>query len=105
MANRDEKYIIIVSNTASEMLVSHARFLTKVSEQAAEILIEEFQAKAKSLAEFPEGNPWLSDSTLHINKYRKLLIYKRYLLIYQIKGKTVYVDYVLDCRQDYDWLL
>jgi hypothetical protein len=30
---------------------------------------------------------------------------KRYLLIYQIKGDTVYVDYVVDCRQDYGWLL
>ena len=26
-------------------------------------------------------------------------------LIYQIKDNTVFVDYVLDCRQDYKWFL
>ncbi|MCG2788520.1 MAG: type II toxin-antitoxin system RelE/ParE family toxin, partial [Actinomycetia bacterium] len=36
---------------------------------------------------------------------RKMLICKRYLLIYQIKGNIVYVDYIVDCRQDYEWLL
>jgi hypothetical protein len=39
------------------------------------------------------------------HKYRKLLFEKRYLLIYQIKGNTVYVDAMVDCRQDYGWLL
>ncbi len=38
-------------------------------------------------------------------KYRKLLIAKRYLLIYLVKGDKVYVDAVVDCRQDYGWLL
>jgi hypothetical protein len=41
---------------------------------------------------------------LPANKYRKLLVDKRYLLIYQIKDGTVYIDYILDCRQDYGWL-
>lgn len=30
---------------------------------------------------------------------------KRYLLIFQIREDIVYVDYVVDCRQDYAWLL
>lgn len=30
---------------------------------------------------------------------------KRYLLIFQIQEDIVYVDYVVDCRQDYAWLL
>jgi len=55
--------------------------------------------------EFTDRNPWLSDSALPVNKYRKLLFQKRYLLIYQIKGNKVYVDYVIDCRQNYKWLL
>ena len=47
----------------------------------------------------------LSDPYIPAGKYRKLLMGKRYLLIYQIKEDTVYVDYVVDCRQDYGWLL
>jgi len=53
----------------------------------------------------PKQNPLLSNPSLPINKYRKLSIYKRYLLIYQIKGSTVYIDAVVDCRQNYRWLL
>lgn len=56
------------------------------------------------MEEFPERNPWLSDPYIPAGKYRKLLMGKRYLLIYQVKGDTVYVDYVVDCRQDYGWL-
>ncbi|MDD4658959.1 MAG: type II toxin-antitoxin system RelE/ParE family toxin, partial [Eubacteriales bacterium] len=29
----------------------------------------------------------------------------RYLLIYQIKDNIVYIDAVVDCRQDYIWLI
>lgn len=105
METGDNKYTVIISDEAAQMLVSHARFLAQVSEKAALNLIAEFSEYIKSLEKFPERNPWLSDSALPINKYRKLLIYKRYLLIYQIKGSTMYVDYIVDCRQDYGCLL
>jgi plasmid stabilization system protein ParE len=105
MENTDRRYTVIVSDKASEMLVSHARFLANVSEEAAKNLIEEFKESAKTLESFPERNPWLSDLAMPVNKYRKLLMCKRYLLIYQIKNNAVYIDYNIDCRQDYSWLL
>lgn len=105
MDSEGKIYKVIISDEAAQMLVSHSRFLAQVSEKAAFDLVAEFSAKAKSLEEFPERNPWLSDSYIPAGKYRKLLMGKRYLLIYQIKGDTVYVDYVVDCRQDYGWLL
>ncbi|PTQ55083.1 MAG: Death on curing protein, Doc toxin [Candidatus Carbobacillus altaicus] len=98
-------YKVIISNEAAQMLVDHSRFLAQVSEKVALDLVAEFSAKAKSLEEFPERNPWISDPFIPSGKYRKLLMGKRYLLIYQIKGDIVYVDYVVDCRQDYGWLL
>ena len=105
MEIENRKYRVIISERASEMLVSHARFLAQVSEQAAQNLIEKFKVSAKSLEDFPERNPRLDVPAMPINKYRKLLIDKQYLLIYQIKGNVVYVDYIVDCRQDYEWLL
>jgi len=101
----NRKYIVIISERASEMLVSHTRFLAQVSEQAAQNLIEEFKVSAKSLEDLPERNPRFDVPDMPINKYRKLLLGKQYLLIYQIKGNVVYVDYIVDCRQDYEWLL
>jgi hypothetical protein len=105
MENENRSYIVSISDKASEMLVSHARFLANVSEEAAIKLIEDFKISAKSLERFPDRNPWISDSAMPVNKYRKLLFSNRYLLIYQIKQGMVYVDYIVDCRQDYRWLL
>ncbi len=81
------------------------RFLAEVSEQAAQNLVDDFRVTAKSLEKYPDSNPWLSDSALPINKCRKLLLYRRYLLIYQVKNNTVFVEYIVDCRQNYGWLL
>jgi len=105
MDSGGKSYRVIISDEAAQMLVSHARFLAQVSETAAQQLISEFSEKAKSLENFPERNPWLSDPLVPPGKYRKLLMAKRYLLLYQVKGENVYVDAVVDCRQDYGWLL
>jgi hypothetical protein len=105
MESGNKIYKVIISDEAAQMLVSHARFLAQVSETAAISLISEFNEKAKSLEQFLERNPWFSDPLVPAGKYRKLLIAKRYLLVYQVKGDNVYVDTVVDCRQDYSWLL
>lgn len=103
--SENKRYDVVIADEVIQMLVSHARFLAQVSEPAALRLIEVFQEKAKSLEQFPERNPWLTDLLIPTGKYRKLLLEKRYLLVYQIKESIVYVDAVVDTRQDYGWLL
>ena len=58
----------------------------------------------QEIANMPNSNPWLIDEYIHKYKYRKKLAEKRYLLIYQVKDDTVYIEYILDCRQDFNWL-
>ncbi len=105
MEKKSKKYNVVISDETAQMLVLHARFLAQVSEVAAERLIEEFNEKARSLEKFPERNPWLADPLISTGKYRKFLINKRYMLIYKIKGDAVYVNAMVDCRQDYSWLI
>ena len=105
MGNENNQFVVIVSPKAAEMLTDHARFLANVSEEAARKFIEDFKISTKSLEILPNRNPWLSDPALPINKYRKLIFSKRYMIIYQMKLNKVYLDYVLDCRQDYKWLM
>ncbi|WP_041570800.1 type II toxin-antitoxin system RelE/ParE family toxin [Candidatus Desulforudis audaxviator] len=105
MNNVDKRYHVIISERAGEALVQHVRFLAQVSAQAADKLRTDIVEAAKSLQEFPERGSWLTDPLLLANKYRKLLVDKRYLLIYQIKDDAVYIDYIVDCRQDYGWLV
>ncbi len=57
METADKKYTVIISDEATQMLVSHSRFLVQVSEQAALNLITEFKEKAKSLERSPSETP------------------------------------------------
>lgn len=105
MEKQSDSCKVIVSKRATQMLVSHAAFVAQVSVDAANRLVTEFEAAARSLEQMPLRFPWLSAVYLPVNKYRTLLFEKRYLMIFQIKDKTVYVDYVVDCIQDYQWLV
>lgn len=101
----DKKYKVIISDRAMSMLASHVRFLAQVSTKAALKLKNEIIKEAKALDYMPESYPFLMSEYIPPNKYHKKLVSKRYLLIYQIAGDTVYIDYVIDCRQDYQWLI
>ncbi|MDR1135743.1 MAG: type II toxin-antitoxin system RelE/ParE family toxin [Clostridiales Family XIII bacterium] len=94
-----------MTETAWEMLVSHARFLANVSVRAADRLIEAFIEGTDGLAEMPERYPWLYHDDIPFQKYRKLMFGKYHLALYEILGNIVYVTAVVDCRQDYAWLL
>ncbi|MDK9711287.1 MAG: type II toxin-antitoxin system RelE/ParE family toxin, partial [Acidaminobacter sp.] len=47
----------------------------------------------------------ISADFLPANKYRKMVIEKRYLILYQVKEQIVFIDWIMDCRQDYRWLI
>ena len=58
-----------------------------------------------SLSRFPERFLFFESTFIPDGRYRKMLSAKRYLLLYEIDGNDVYVDYIVDFRQDYEWLL
>jgi hypothetical protein len=105
MPDGNKKYTVIIQETTTEMLVQHARFLAQVNENAAKRLVTEFKKKTTSLESSPERCPWLLDPIIPERKYRKLIFEKRYILIFQIIGRKVYVDAMVDSRQDYMHLL
>lgn len=98
-------YEIIVSDKAKQMLGAHMRFLAEQSEDAARQITAELLRAIRSLAEMPERYPFFNEAYMPPNKYRKMFVTKYDLLLYQIRDETVYVDYVVDCRQDYQWLI
>ena len=99
---QQNKYRVIASARAAQMLVSHAAFLAQVSPAAAERLTVEFEKAAKSLEQMPQRCPWLKGEYIPKNAYRFILFEKRYMLIFQIVD---HADHVVDCRQDYGWLI
>ena len=105
MPEKNRPYTVKITETAWEMLIFRARFLANVNMPAANRLIDTFVKMTDSLAALPERNPWLEHDAIPFQKYRKLLFDKHYMALYQVQENTIYVTAVLDCRQDYIWLL
>lgn len=99
------QYKVIVSERTRQMLASHVRFLAQKNPNAARKVKNELVDAMRSLSKMPERFPFLSNEFTPPNKYHKMFVEKRYLILYQIKDQAVYVDYIVDCRQDYNWLL
>ena len=104
MPELENKFQVIVSKRAAQQLVEHAVFMARLEERLARQLAADFWKAADSLQSFPYRNPILRSSVFVTEKYRKMVFGKWYLLIYQIKGERVFVEYVIDGRQDYQWL-
>ena len=98
-------YQVIVSDRAKRMLGQHLRFLSKVSKEAAAKQRSTIITALRSLSAMPERYPFFNESYITPNKYHKMFIEKRDLVLYQIQDDTVYVEYILDCRKDYSWLI
>ena len=99
------KYKVIISDRAKEMLGMHIRFLAQINKSAATKLKNRLVEEMRSLQEMPQRYPFFNENYIPPNKYHKLYVENWYLVLYQIKDDTVYVDWIVDCRQDYQWLL
>jgi len=98
-------YEVIVSDRARQMLAEHVRFLAKKSPSAARKVKNELMDAIRSLYKMPERCPFLEAELIPPNKYHKLFVQKWYLILYQIKDQLVFIDYIVDCRQTYKWLV
>ena len=101
----DKKYKVIVSDRAKRMLGTHIRFMAQVNKDAAKAKKQELMEAMRSLERMPQRFPFFEEAYIPTNKYHKMFIEKWYLILYQIQDDTVYVEYIVDCRKDYNWLI
>lgn len=101
----DKKYKVIVSDRTKRMLGTHIRFMAQVNKDAAKTKKQELMEAMRSLEHMPQRFPFFEEAYMSTNKYHKMFVAKWYLVLYQIQDDTVYVDYILDCRKDYSWLI
>ena len=99
------KYKVVISDRAKEMLGMNIRFLAQVNKTAATKLKSRLVEEIRSLQDMPQRYPFFNENYIPANKYHKLYVENWCLVLYQIKDDTVYVDWIVDCRQDYQWLL
>jgi len=100
-----KKYNVILSDLAAKDFTNHLAFLSNVSHPAAKELKKRMLQALRSLEEMPNRFPFFQEAYIPNNKYHKMYVQNWYLVLYQIRDDTVYVDYILDCRTDFQWLL
>lgn len=103
--SENREYKIIVSDRARRMLGAHIRFIGQVGKEAAEAKKQEILSAMRSLVKMPQRFPFFEEAYIPPNKYHKMFVERWYLVLYQIQDDVVYIDYILDCRKDYSWLI
>lgn len=101
----NKKYRVIVSDRAKLMLGTYMSFLKQVNQKAAVSKKKQIMNALRSLSYMPNRYPFFNEESVLPNKYHKMFVEKWYIVLYQIQDNTVYVEYILDCRQDYSWLI
>ncbi len=99
------EYKVMISPKAKEMLDSHIEFLAQVSELSAIKMKNRIMKGLRSLSSMPSRFPLFESKYIKADKYHKMFIEKWYLVLYQIMDNTVYVEYIIDCRENYKWLI
>jgi len=94
------KYNIVISEDALSMLDKHTQFLAKVNVNAAKKFADQILDDIDSLSTLPERCPFYENAFVPGNRYRMLVSCKRYLIIYEISAGNVFVDFIIDSRQD-----
>ena len=100
-----ETYEVIVSDEVCRQLGQCVLFIVKDNPEAAQRLRERLVSGIRSLETVPARYPFFQEPYIPHNKYHKMFVENGYLILYQIRDRQVYVDYVIDCRQDYRWLV
>lgn len=98
-------YKVLVSPKAKGMLDEHIDFLAQVNAASARNKKNEIMKGMRSLSDMPARFPFFESDYIKSGKYHKMYIEKWYLVLYQIIDDTVYVEYIIDCRENYQWLL
>jgi plasmid stabilization system protein ParE len=100
-----DKYRIVISDEARRQLGNCVLFIARENAEAADRLRKRLMEAIRSLNEMPARYPFFDEPYIPANKYHKMFVDNWYLILYQIRDATVYVDCVVDCRQDYQWLI
>lgn len=87
------------------MLDSHINFLNRVSVNAAIKLKKNVREYLIILKHFPKIGQKIHLNTKRLFQLRRLVINKRYILIYFIAKNNIYINAILDSRQNNNYYL
>jgi plasmid stabilization system protein ParE len=96
-------YHVSLAQRADIMLLSHAEFLANVNPDAARRLLAEFKKISARLSDNPFQFPFADDfdvPNIPAETYRKCFFEDRYKVLFLVEDEDVYIDVIIDCRQE-----
>ena len=96
-------FSVILAKRADIMILLHVEFLARVSPAAARRFIAEFKTVKTRLVDDPYQFPFadeLDAMGIDCESYRKCFFFGRYKALFLIDGNDVFIDAIIDCRQD-----
>ena len=95
-----KKYSVDFTGYARSLLRNHVRFLSNVSPNAARKLYNGAYAKIRTLYDNPFQYPvWQVPYKLP-HEYRRIVVDRRYFIIFFIDGNNVFVDYIFSASME-----
>jgi hypothetical protein len=98
-----KKYNVVLAQCADGMMIRHTKFLAQVSPGAARRLLAEFKRTTVRLEDDPYQFPYADDIDapgIPSETYRKCLFFERYKALFVIEDDNVFIDAIIDCRQE-----
>ena len=97
-----KKFCVFVEPAADRRLYDHIEFLARINENAAVKVYESYKEALTFLESSPEiCPPYFTKMPIDVQlRYR--LFGKRYRIVFEIVGNSVYIYDIQDCRQDSD---
>jgi hypothetical protein len=97
-----ENYRVFVEPSADRRLAAHVEFLARVNENAAVRLYKAYEESLRFLENSPKSCPLYIPQEPIETELRYKLFGKRYRIVFEIVGSTVYAYDIQDCRQGID---
>jgi mRNA-degrading endonuclease RelE of RelBE toxin-antitoxin system len=97
-----KRYNVYIEPSANVRLAFHVEFLAQVSEKAAVDLYEAYKQTLEYLTQHPNGCPVYIPKKQTDSQLRYKIFGKRYRIVFEIDGNSVYVYDIQDCRQNFD---
>lgn len=94
------KYRVEIAGRVDAMLLGHIEFLARVSIPAAKAFRNAYAEIVREIGANPFQFPAETDPNLPDGLYRRALFAKRYKALFIVEGSTVFLDAVVDCRQN-----
>ena len=91
-------YFVSVLPIAERKFVDYLEFLALVSESAVGKMQQAYHEALDFIESYPESCPLYP----HNPRYRYKLFGKRYRIVFELVGQTVYAYDIQDCREDVD---